>query len=344
MQIIYNNNHPPLLYGCIRFFDSKSRNLIRSSDPFVIGKYNPSEELVIFGSIHYLINEMLRLINYFFTSNKHWGDKRLNLTHANADKKDLYYIDDEYEQSAMNFAMTISIHTRNLLDLMDGRIADEQIPLLNYQGQKYGYIRLKEICNTLIHNRYYFFDGNIIQDLFSDKPGPKSSIRFDKFMGYGIDLIDYINGIRKITNSIKIKHLTGILKKKIKDLDVDSTKEDVIFLIQNVFSFSKLMKEKIPTSKYNSMLQLMFHDIPTPKDPNATIQTLYFSNPDIGINENLNNKSFEINVSCGEDKSTLENKRIIIGYEKFFDIINESFGEDYLIGCPENKIIKQKVI
>ena len=39
MDIIYNKDYYPLIYGIVRFFESEEGPPIRSSSPFVIGRY-----------------------------------------------------------------------------------------------------------------------------------------------------------------------------------------------------------------------------------------------------------------------------------------------------------------
>ena len=327
MDIIYCKDHYPLIHGIVRFFESKNGPPIRSSSPFVIGKYNKMDRFIIYGSIYYLLTEIKRLINKFLERNRDWGEDRMNV--------------EEYEQYAMDFVLLVSVHTRNLKDLINDKdITDIKIPLLNYEGQRTGDIQVKEIFNKLIHNRYYFFDASrTIKDLFSDQEDSKSPIGANKFMGYGIDLFDYIQAIRTMANSVKIKHLTFLLRCKMCDLNVGSNKQDVIFLIQNTLSFSHIMvgPEKIGREEYSEMLQLMFRDVPPPKDKTATVQHLYFSNPSIGISQNLTIKSFDINVDCGESPSLMSNKKITIEYERFFDMIDRCFGEDCLIDSSEDR-------
>lgn len=334
MDIIYNKDYYPLIYGIVRFFESEEGPLIRSSSPFVIGRYNKMNRFIIYGSIYHLLTEIKRLINEFLERNRDWGEHRMNVS--------------EYEQYTMDFVLLVSIHTRNLKDLIkDKDITDIKIPLLNYEEQHTGDIQVREIFDKLIHNRYYFFDaGGKIKDLFSDQENSKSPIGANKFMGYGIDLFDYIKAIRNMVNSVKIKHLTSLLRCKIDNINVNSNKQDIIFLIQNTLSFSHTMvePEKIKKEEYSEMLQLMFHDVPPPKDKTATIQYLYFSNPSIKINQNLTIKSFDINVDCGESSSSMSNKKITIGYERFFDMIDRCFGEDCLIDSSEDRQIKIQYI
>ncbi len=330
MDIIYNKNHHPLLYGVIRFFKSVEGPLIRSSSPFVIGKYNDTDRFIIYGSIYHLLTEIKRLINGFLEHNRDWGEGRMNIL--------------EYEQYAKDFMLLVSIHARNLKDLINDKdITDVKIPLLDYEKQHTGDIQIKEILNRLIHNRYYFFDASgIIRDLFSDQEDSKSPIGINKFMGYGIDIFDYVKAIRTMVNSIRIRHLTSLLRCKINNINVNSKKQDIIFLVQNTLSFSHIMvaPEKIKRDEYKEMLQLMFHDVPPPEDKTATVQHLYFSNPSIKINPNLILKSFDINVDCGESPSLMSDKKITIEYERFFDMIDRCFGEDCLIDSSEDRQLR----
>ena len=320
MGIFYNDEYRPLLYGYIAFFKHQQTKPYRSSKPFVIGKYDPSGRLVVYGSVFFLLLEIRRLIDEFLKKNQEWGISRTNVV----DDSVLAEMDSQYNSYVMDFVILVSTHARNLFHLVNNKnITEKKIPLLDYEKKQDGEVYLKELFDTLIHNRYYFFDGGVIRDVFSERSRDNSRLDDSRLMGYGIDLQDYVQGISDVVDEVRMKHLTTILRGKMKTLSLDSKRQDVIFLIQNVHSFSELMKAKIPTESYRQILTLMFG---TPTSP----QTIFFEAPNIQINSNLNQKAFDITVRCGKQKGKLESKMVTVGYEDLFAKVNELFGEDKL--------------
>lgn len=329
LRIIYNGEHLPLLYGHIALFKGQQTEAYRSGDPFVIGKYDPAGRLVVYGSVPFLLQEVCRLIDEFGEKNRKWGTSC-----ANVEGRALDELDDQYNSYVMDFVILASTHMRNLFHLVNNKnITERKIPLRNYQQKKYSEVSLKELFDVLIHNRYYYFDGGVIRDVFSEKFRANSRLDDSRLMGYGIDLFDYIRGIRDVVHGVSVRHFTTILRGKMKNLNIDSKRQEVIFFIQNVHSFSELMKTKIPDKRYEQILPLIF-DTLIPAPSSQTTQTILFEAPNIQINPNLNQKAFDITVKCGEKEGDLKEETVTVGYEDLFTKVNKSFGEDRLVTTP----------
>ena len=139
-----------------------------------------------------------------------------------------------------------------------------------------------------------------------------------------------------------MKHLTTILRGRMKHLSLDSKPQDVIFLIQNVRSFSDLMKTKIPTGNYRLVENLMFGN---------HIEDIVYEPPNIEINSHLNRKEFDIRVRWAKrseydgDKGKLKSKSVTVGYESLFTKVNELFGEERLLDfkMPDQAAAKKAV-
>ncbi len=351
------------LYGCIRFFRPEPNQQhvepFRQSAPFVISQSIGPKETIVYGSVDELIREIRRLLNDVSKCNEkfkstlrlggvntdetHYSSERRVVTIPEGEKGDkLFY---EYVREVTNILLLLSTQTRNLFQLYP-RFNNRCISRFDYGGNKVDNIPLKELFDYFVHNRYLFVDGEHVVDLFSDKFSPKSSIS-QTFMGYKIRWREYLDAIRSVTDDVKMKDLIGLLRGRLKKLSSGSSHKDIVFLVQNLESFSNLLATKIPDNRYTSMLSLMFderanQDLPDIGEKNESVeQFVTFTAPHINIHEKLSEKKFEIRVRCkftlrdnqkhpvkAED---LDDHSIDVGYEKFFDLVNSIFGDDPLV-------------
>ena len=345
MRLLYNDKHPPVLYGHVAFYKQQHpeqktfTESYKSSKPFVIGKRVPGpDRFVVYGSVHSLVLEIRRLIDEFTAMNKEWWFSRQKVV----DDSSLGEVDFLYDSHVMDFVVLVSTHARNLFHLVNNKdITEKTIPMLDYEKKQDGEVYLKELFDTLIHNRYYYFDGGIIRDVLSEKFKSESQLA-SKFMGYGIDLQDYVQGISDAIDEVRMRHLTTILRGRMKHLSPDSKRQYVIFLVQNIHSFSDLMKTRIPTGNYRLIENLMFGN---------HIEDIVYTSPNITINSNLNLKAFDIQVRSAKrseydgDKGKLKSKSVTVGYESLFTKVNELFGEERLIDfkMPDQAAAKKAV-
>ena len=350
IRLLYNLSGSTL-YGHVSFYRkqqegkgkpacSDSSTLIqhRGSEPFVIGKYLPEHadgtgsELLVYGSVDFFLREIQRLVNEFIKTNKDWWVS----TKDTADEQCKQLEDFRYESHVMDFIILVSTHARNLFHMLnDDAFNKKTISKLNYDNEPDGNVRLGELFDILIHNRYYYFDGARIRDIFSEK-FKKGSTLSGRFMGYGIDLTDFVNGIVDVLNAIKVNHLTRLLRAKFNKLSSKSSPQDIVFLVQNFQSFSELMKKKIPASggQYDFMMQLMFGGV------KATEHTIWFQSPNINIHRDLSKKEVEIRVkySTKNKSAKMETKEVSVGYINFFNKVDSSFGEDNILSGSQNRI------
>ena len=350
IRLLYNLSGSTL-YGHVSFFQwqqeekektacSDSSTLIqnRGSKPFVIGKYLPEcpdgtgSELRVYGSVDFLLREIQRLVNEFIKTNKDWWISTKDTT----DEQSKQFENFRYDSHVMDFIILVSTHARNLFHMLnDDAFNKKTIPKLNYENELNGNVRLGELFDILIHNRYYYFDGAHIRDIFSEKFN-KGSPLSGQFMGYGINLAHFVNGIVDVVNAIKVNHLTRLLRAKFNKLSSKSSPQDIVFLVQNFQSFSELMKKKISTGggRYDFMMQLMFGDV------NNSEHTIWFQSPTIHIHQDLSKKEVEIRVkySTKSESTNMETKEVSVGYMKFFDKVNNSFGEDKILSGSQNRI------
>ena len=335
------------IYGHVAFYkrgqlyqETESKPY-RVSSPFVISQYSANQDgqLEVFGSVVFLLKEISRSIKDFVDDNNSWNAERRLLT----GETDIAELDFEYRQKTMDFVILISTHARNLCDLIP-RFNDRAIPRLSYEGLPDGDVTLRELFDTLIHNRYYYFDGGCVRDLFSDHFKKKRSALSGRFMGYGFDIVDFVKGISELIEEVTVGDLTQLLRWKFKEFTADSKPQDVVWLIQNVHAFSDLLQTKVQEKGFQFMMRLMFDDLlagsveGVDSVPTPITRRVIFESPSIGIAPNLNGKEFEIRVRCAigvqdQDlgRDDLKEQTVSVGFEAFFGKVNEAFGNDRVL-------------
>ena len=344
------------LYGYIAFYRREhtdqeiADNPYRASSPFVIGRYSADQDgtLEVLGSVVFLLEEIRRCIKGFVDDNNAWNAERSQSTSS----AEIAESDLRYEQLAMDFVILVATHARNLFDMM-ARFNERSIPRLDYQGSPDGEVTLRELFDTLIHNRYYYFDGARVRDLFSDDFKKKRSALSGRFMGYGFDIVDFVKGISEVIEEVTIRDVTQLLRGKFKEFTADSKPQDVISLVQNVHAFSDLLRARIPTAGYQFMSSLMFDNLAnsvagtdsvTKADGTGVMtQQVIFEAPHIRIAGELDKKEFEIRVRCamgGLDRNPvredMKDHTVRIGFEEFFRRVNQAFGNDCVLrGTPQ---------
>ena len=364
MRLIYRREGP-YLYGCVQYFQPVEGQttvvLKRQSAPFVISQEVGGKEECVYGSVYDLIQQINQLIkqihackNELEAALRQQGvktNKKVNastgsvtVTIDDGDIANSIYFD--YTREITNILLLLSSQSRNLFDIFP-RFNRERIPLLDYEGHEVGKVPVREVFNYFVHNRYLFVDGEYVSDFFSDKFPPNSQIS-ETFMGYRIRWRDYVAAVRRVINDVRIRDLSGLIRGCLKRLLPSSSHKDVVFLIQNVESFSRILANKIQEDGYKTILSLLFNDmiedyvssINLGKGTITLKETITFTTPQINICENLKERAFEIQARCGV---TLENEHIVyhrgelrefrkqVGYRKFLNTVNDSFGNDALL-------------
>ena len=322
------------LWGIILFFrlDGTSGDKVkpyRKSHPFVIANYTQGiEKPIVYGSIVFLLSEIKRLIVQFGRVNETWWRSRQQAPAGSSTET----LDFEYDRHVMDFTILLATYARNLFDLIR-RLDTKTIPKLNYDNEPAGEIRLRELFDTLIHNRYYYFDGTRIRDVFTANPPANRSLA-GTFMGYGFDLEAFGEAIWNIVHEIQLKDLTQLIRQRLKRFTIHSKPQDVVFLVQNVESLSNLLKTKTWSKDYGFMRDALFDGAGlNRRDP-----AMKFQPPSIRIAPDLSQREFDIHFRYGKALDTavpheksIRRHHLKIGYIDFLNQINAAFGQKRLM-------------
>ena len=365
---LFYRQEGPHLYGWIAFVKHppNATTPIRpyeSSSPFIISETTGDEEVVL-GSVVSMIQEVQRLkaetetlLDRLHTELSHIQPKivekgrRASILAALPEKLSAgnarTYV--EFKKRLVGTIVLLSTQGRNLFDIFPQLVRDRRIALFDYERNACGTIGLRDLLTAFIHHRYLFLDGEFVSDLFPGDPR-KSPIQ-RTFMGYKFNWVEYVEAIERAALDIKMKHFTGLLRGQLKRLTLKSPYDKIIFLVQNLESFSRILGEKV--GGYSSgILDILFRD-----DTDQLLESLkpqiegeeqiavrvYFTAPGFKIHERLSEKRFEVSVDCRREIQSQSDGRLVhadrdfrslkrkIKYERLLDLVNRAFGEDSLV-------------
>ncbi len=364
LAVIYRREGS-LLYGAIQFFKhtpgSGPVKAHRSSAPFVVSETIAPSEVVVHGSVDNLIQDIQRLVSEVYTNVDKLNAAQSHPAPASVsqgEKARLVSVPESVPERRMYFEFTrllagtlilLSAQTRNLFELLPR--LDRRIPLSDASGNRTGEIRLSDLFTHFVHNQYLFLDGEHVSDLFPAKPRQGAPIS-RTFMGYRFNWIEYVEAINVAIRDVKLNDLTGLLRGRLKKLSLKSPYSDIVFLIQNLESFSRLFGTKVADDRYQFMLRLLFDDEakayldtvnPDPMVVGDQLQLIAnFYTPSLKIHERLTEKKFKVHVRCrwtildskGQQFHKDQDFRTLtkdVSYEQLLGHVARTFGNDPLL-------------
>ena len=315
--------------------------IVRSSAPFVIARQYGNLKVVP-GSVYQLIRNFR---HEFENLRQSISQATLRLEKLPREAlPDAFY---EYEHAIKNGLVLLSCLARNLFHMFPKLTKNYRVPVFNYEEEQLDEtMRTKDLLDMLVHSRYMNLHNEFISDLFSDKP-PKGSPIVEKFMGYKFEFNQFMNSIYSAVQSITLKDLITQLRSKISTLSISMPHHEMVFLILNIHSFSDLLGAKIPTRKYNFMMELLFGeseaDSTRPVHGNTSQRTVFFKQPTVTIADDLSEKQLKIRVDSylGDNHvpvnptNILRSREIDIDYEEFLTAVNDSFGSESLLSIGQ---------
>ena len=364
LRVLYQYRDP-FMYGCILFVecgpDGRPAKPEVHSAPFIISVSLGPNDIVEPGTVDYLLRDIRRLLRSVddqiaeadaalsgqAPTQVDQGERAfLRQVPVDQSARRAYF---EFTRSLAGTLILISTQARNLFQLLPR--LDRKIGLFDNHGSRTGAIALTKLFTHFVHNQYLFLDGEHVSDLFPAKPRPGAPIS-RTFMGYRFNWVEYVESIKTAVGEVKLKDLTGLLRGRLKRLSVKSRYSDIVFLAQNLSSFSRLFTAMPADMKrYSSMLNLLFAEEArarlnslkrTPGVRGRVHLTVAYNAPSIRIHEDLSERKFKVGVRCKwwlhesnghlvyEDKD-FRDLTIEVAYEQLFDRVNQVFGDDALL-------------
>jgi len=140
-----------------------------------------------------------------------------------------------------------------------------------------------------------------------------------------------------------------LVRSRLRNLSIDTTPfSDMVSLVQNLESFSRILSEQVPDDRYQLILRTLFDDELVERLDRyarnlkeARCQIL-FRSPHVALHENLSKRSFKISVQARFRIYSDEDEPIHvdecfqeiakeIGWDVFLDYVSKSFGSSKLL-------------
>lgn len=342
LTVLYTQREP-YIYGAIRVRKG-SPDSEKTSNPFIISKTVAGREIV-YGSVLESIEKLLRVISRYVDQQKnateewftgrglevpepHYRDGYAQVPFPESEPDAQFTWQRELEtQDAILLA---SIHLRTLLEAFGGKFNRQRIVLYGYEDEVLGDVSLKDICDILMHHRYFVIHDMFITDLFSHDQAlaPKT------FLGSKVSISDWIDGVIAVVNSIKVNDYTGMLISQLHRLSPDSEPGDIIFAVQNIHSLERVVRERMEYSRSRELLHTMFD--PVVSDlfkgtrslaPGEIIAIpVQFTSPRFQIGDDLSNLKIEIRCTFNGAE-----KIVAVDYKELLTKIGQVYRDDILV-------------
>jgi len=364
LRILYYSQDPRVLYGHIAFFKDtlSTTRSHKDSAPFVISEI-VSGKTIVLGTVKGLLEDIQRLIREIREEitelnkilapypKETVGQGKHGLTARLPEGQHAEVAYFAFKQKITDRLILIACQARNLFDTFQ-RLR-RTIPLYDEKGNTTSTVKIEVLFDQFVHSRYLHLDGEYVTDLFSSKPRAAAPIS-NKFLGYRFNWIEYVNAIEAAVGEVKIRDLVTLLRRRLGSLSSQTPHSDVVFLIQNLCSFSDLFQSVNPgkVQAFWDVLQQVFDeetkrrldDLTKGLDEEVEM-TVTFTAPRLAINRDLSKKSFDLHVKCRFTLRHLDGQIIHkdgndidlskdVPYERLLAHIDQAFGQSFLTGFP----------
>ena len=261
---------------------------------------------------------------------------------ATADQRGEEYY--EYDRHLTNSLVLISCLARNIFHTFPRLSEQYSVQMFDYGGKATDEVRVKELLDLFVHNRYMNLQNEYITDLVSAKL-PDGTLIAEGFMGHKFKVENFLSQVVEAIESVTIKDLTTRLRGGVKSLNLDTPYQEIVFLVQNITSFSDLLEATIPSGSYDFMLNILFPAAEIPASVLAAAKRgeiqyrVRFRNPHVAVGNRVDEKKVKISVEADVDYSV--EGRVVhresgkrdkeLDYGDFFGQVVQAVGEERLL-------------
>ena len=348
MRLLYQQTETNVghdVYVCIQCFRQQpGQGLVgphRQSSPYVLSCQHGSRR-VIPGSVCESLRNLSRQLEQLPVSSR---EHVARIESAEADQRGEEYY--EYDRHLTNSLVLISCLARNVFHTFPRLSEQHSVQMFDYDGKVTDEIRVKTLLDLFVHNRHMHLWNEYIIDLVSEKL-PDGTIIAEGFMGHKFKFHDFLSQVAEAIESVTIKDLTTLLRRGVKSLNLDTPYPEIVFLVQNITSFSDLLEATIPSGSYDFMRNILFPASETPAAVRAATkgrkvvevqEEILFQNPRVSVGDRVDEKTVKITVKADVDysiggrvvhrESGERNKEL--DYGDFFDQVVQAVGQQKLL-------------
>ena len=331
------------IYVCIQCFreeypGQESCSPYRQSSPYVLSRQHGSRKVIpgsVYESLRNLSLQLEQLADVLRDSVGRIEDSE------GEQRAEEYY---QYDRHLTNSLVLISCLARNLFHTFPRLTEQFVVQMFDYEGKETDHMRVKDLLDLFVHNRYMHLHDEYITDLVSQKP-PEGTVVAEGFMGHRFKIDDFLVQIQGSIESVTIKDLTTRLRSVVKSLNLDTPYQEILFLVQNTESFSDLLEATIQSGSYGFIFNALFAGTKIPDVVRAVAkgdeikQVIKFRNPRVEIGNRVDEKKVKIRAKsecaylvagCAVLKTT-EERSVELDYEDFFNSVVQTFGQERLL-------------
>ena len=333
-QVLYNDNHPPYLYGVIQTVDSEVSNQ-RSTRPFIISKQLPNNQEVVYGTVSRLLGRLRAQLSRHEAFAAESDAKLAAAGVAVAPDNPVLPISEltngilaEQERLIEDVLLSTAVQIRILTELFPRKLKCFTVPILDYDNVAVADVELKRIGDLLVHNRFMTVREPYIVDLISDLKFLSDVPQ----MGLKFDYLAYLECVDEVTKSFRVNDLVTKLLQMIEQLSASSEIKDMIFLTQNLHTLGGFVMGNEPPLHAGPIKEILDQLAWRNRErvshqghlrPGQVVTTrVAFGRPRFRLERDLNNKQIRTTMQAnGKDES------IVMGYRDFFESVSQAAGE-----------------
>ena len=342
LQVIYNVEHKPYLYGAVHRVHGDLNNQ-KMEKPFVVSKKRRVGEEVVYGTIRRLLEKIAfqidKLKRFQLEAQAKLdsagiaplGRENPKLPESKVSERIL----DDQEALIEDVLVTTSVDIRILSEIFPQRLKKARVMVYDYDDQRIGQIELAKIADLLVHNRYICIRDTFVVDLLSDE----SFMDIKPQIGLKVNFLEYVAEVEKVVYGLTVKDLVNKLWGMTKKLSASSNIRDIIYLHQNLYTLGGLAVESgmpISTGPLKTVLDRVairhfeekYPKSSTPDGFRVQISVL-FTTPRFRWVPDLDQKQICINVQVNGAPEEL-----VMGYEEFFSELLKGYGNTKLYPRP----------
>ena len=342
VQVIYNSEHEPYLYGAVLRVDGDLSNQWWER-PFVVSKRSGDGEEVVYGTIKRLLEKIVlqvdRLQRFQLEAQAMLDATGITLSPQDEGKLPKSEVTDriidEQEELVEDVLLTTSVNVRILSEIFPQKLGQSKISVYDYDEQVVAQIELSQIANLLVHNRYICIRNPYVVDLMSDR-------RFmdtEPQAGLKINTQEYFSQVGSVVEDMTVNDLVDMLESALESLSASSNIKDIIHLHQNLYTLGgfvvgngihiadplRIILDRVAMAH----LESKYANAP-PLDGNQESITVFYSTPRFSWEPDLNKRQIHISLQVNGEPETL-----VMGYEEFFSELLKGYGSTRLLSVLE---------
>ena len=331
LQLVFNAEHKPYLYGAIHIVDGNVDNQWWEK-PFVISKQREGGE-TLYGTVERTLAKITRQLARFEklgTQTKRQlasaGIKPVNEAKSQLPASELTdRILDEQEELIEDVLLSMAVSVRVLSEIFPSKMKKARANVYDYDGKHVDAIELSDVANLLLHQRYIVIRNGYVVDLMSDERFMSNKAQ----LGLKISFPEYVAEIGLALNRLTVKDLVGKLWGETKRLSTSSSIKDIVFLAQNLYSLGGFVlneRSEIACGPLKPILDRVAAQIlqgisPRPRPGATGSLELVFTTPRFQLEPDLNDKRIRVTVEVNGKQ-----EHLVLAYEEFFSDLAKAHG------------------